>query len=98
MLREKTARSGIVMSGVNPQGVDVFSFKSPSSEEMSHDFLWRTNRSLPPRGKIGIFNRSYYEEVPGGAGALGTAREPAHPRETTRGTLLAASVRRYPSL
>jgi PPK2 family polyphosphate:nucleotide phosphotransferase len=52
-----------VMSGVNPQGVDVFSFKSPSSEEMSHDFLWRTNRSLPPRGKIGIFNRSYYEEV-----------------------------------
>ena len=51
------------MSGVNPQGVDVFSFKSPSSEEMSHDFLWRTNRSLPPRGKIGIFNRSYYEEV-----------------------------------
>lgn len=52
-----------VMSGVNPQGVDVFSFKSPSSEEMSHDFLWRTNRCLPPRGKIGIFNRSYYEEV-----------------------------------
>jgi PPK2 family polyphosphate:nucleotide phosphotransferase len=52
-----------VMSGVNPQGVDVFSFKAPSSEEMSHDFLWRTNRCLPPRGKIGIFNRSYYEEV-----------------------------------
>lgn len=52
-----------VMSGVNPQGVDVFSFKSPSSKEMSHDFLWRTNRCLPPRGKIGIFNRSYYEEV-----------------------------------
>lgn len=52
-----------VMSDVNPQGVDVFSFESPSSEEMSHDFLWRTNRCLPPRGKIGIFNRSYYEEV-----------------------------------
>lgn len=52
-----------VMSGVNPQGVDVFSFKSPSSEEVAHDFLWRTNRCLPPRGKIGIFNRSYYEEV-----------------------------------
>ena len=52
-----------VMSGVNPQGVDVFSFKSPSSEELAHDFLWRTNRCLPPRGKIGIFNRSYYEEV-----------------------------------
>ena len=52
-----------VMSGVNPQGVDVFSFKSPSSEELAHDFLWRTNHCLPPRGKIGIFNRSYYEEV-----------------------------------
>ena len=52
-----------VMSGVNPQGVDVYSFKSPSSIELSHDFLWRTNRCLPPRGKIGIFNRSYYEEV-----------------------------------
>jgi len=52
-----------VMSGVNPQGVDVHSFKSPSSEELAHDFLWRTNRCMPPRGKIGIFNRSYYEEV-----------------------------------
>ena len=52
-----------VMSGVNPQGVDVFSFKSPSSEEVAHDFLWRTNRCMPARGKIGIFNRSYYEEV-----------------------------------
>src|SRR5271165_6038107 len=52
-----------VMSGVNPQGVDVHSFKTPSSEELAHDFLWRTNRCLPPRGKIGIFNRSYYEEV-----------------------------------
>jgi PPK2 family polyphosphate:nucleotide phosphotransferase len=52
-----------VMSGVNPQGVDVYSFKSPSNEELAHDFLWRTNRCLPPRGKIGIFNRSNYEEV-----------------------------------
>ena len=52
-----------VMSGVNPQGVEVFSFKAPSPEEIAHDFLWRTNRCLPPRGKIGIFNRSYYEEV-----------------------------------
>jgi PPK2 family polyphosphate:nucleotide phosphotransferase len=52
-----------VMSGVNPQGVDVYSFKSPSAEELAHDFLWRTNGCLPPRGKIGIFNRSYYEEV-----------------------------------
>src|SRR5216684_7942354 len=52
-----------VMSGVNPQGVEVHSFKEPSTEEVAHDFLWRTNRCLPARGKIGIFNRSYYEEV-----------------------------------
>ncbi len=52
-----------VMSGVNPQGCDVFSFKAPSSNERAHDFLWRTNKCLPERGKIGIFNRSYYEEV-----------------------------------
>jgi len=52
-----------VMSGVNPQGTQVFSFKHPSPEELDHDFLWRTTRSLPERGRIGIFNRSYYEEV-----------------------------------
>ena len=52
-----------VMSGVNPQGCQVNSFKSPSTEELQHDFLWRTSRLLPERGKIGIFNRSYYEEV-----------------------------------
>jgi len=52
-----------VMSGVNPQGCQVFSFKHPSPAELQHDFLWRTTRSLPERGKIGIFNRSYYEEV-----------------------------------
>jgi len=52
-----------VMSGVNPQGCQVFSFKHPSGEELDHDFLWRTTRSLPERGRIGIFNRSYYEEV-----------------------------------
>lgn len=52
-----------VMSGVNPQGTQVFSFKQPSTEELEHDFLWRTNRRLPERGRIGIFNRSYYEEV-----------------------------------
>jgi PPK2 family polyphosphate:nucleotide phosphotransferase len=51
------------MSGVNPQGCDVVSFKQPSSEELSHDFLWRCARSLPARGRVGIFNRSYYEEV-----------------------------------
>ena len=52
-----------VMSGVNPQGCQVFSFKHPSAEELQHDFLWRTTRALPERGRIGIFNRSYYEEV-----------------------------------
>lgn len=52
-----------VMSGVNPQGCQVFSFKAPSSEELDHDYLWRCFRALPERGRIGIFNRSYYEEV-----------------------------------
>jgi PPK2 family polyphosphate:nucleotide phosphotransferase len=52
-----------VMSGINPQGCQVFSFKQPSAEELEHDFLWRTNKCLPERGRIGIFNRSYYEEV-----------------------------------
>ena len=52
-----------VMSGVNPQGCQVFSFQQPSAEELEHDFLWRTTRRLPERGRIGIFNRSYYEEV-----------------------------------
>ena len=52
-----------VMSGVNPQGCQVFSFQQPSEEELEHDFLWRTTRRLPERGRIGIFNRSYYEEV-----------------------------------
>jgi len=52
-----------VMSVVNPQGCQVFSFKHPSAEELEHDFLWRTTRDLPERGRIGIFNRSYYEEV-----------------------------------
>ena len=72
-----------VMSGLNPQGCEVHSFKSPSPEELDHDFLWRTSRLLPRRGHIGIFNRSYYEEVlivrvhpgdPGGAAAAGRAR------------------------
>jgi PPK2 family polyphosphate:nucleotide phosphotransferase len=52
-----------VMSGVNPQGCEVHSFKTPSNEELNHDYLWRSNKSIPERGKIGIFNRSYYEEV-----------------------------------
>jgi PPK2 family polyphosphate:nucleotide phosphotransferase len=52
-----------VMSGVNPQGVQVFSFKQPSAEELDHNFLWRYMKALPERGRIGIFNRSYYEDV-----------------------------------
>lgn len=52
-----------VMSGINPQGCQVYSFKQPSAEELDHDFLWRTTRCLPEKGRIGIFNRSYYEEV-----------------------------------
>ena len=52
-----------VMSGVNPQGCQVFSFKGPSSEDLNHDYLWRCTKSLPERGRIGIFNRSYYEET-----------------------------------
>ncbi len=52
-----------VMSGINPQGCQVFSFKAPSSEDLDHDYLWRSTKALPERGRIGIFNRSYYEEV-----------------------------------
>src|SRR6267154_260586 len=52
-----------VMSGINPQAVEVRSFKQPSAEELDHDFLWRYQRALPGRGRIGIFNRSHYEEV-----------------------------------
>jgi polyphosphate kinase 2 (PPK2 family) len=52
-----------VMTGVNPQGIDVTSFKVPSAVELSHDYLWRSSQKLPPRGKIAIFNRSYYEEL-----------------------------------
>ena len=59
----KDSTIGHVMSGVNPQGCQVYSFKAPSAEELDHDFMWRTTRCLPERGRIGIFNRSYYEEV-----------------------------------
>src|SRR3954466_14582964 len=52
-----------VMSGLNPQSCQVWSFKAPSAEELDHDYLWRSNKHLPERGRIGIFNRSYYEEV-----------------------------------
>ena len=63
---DAAGKDGVIkhlMSGVNPEGCEVFSFKQPSTEERKHDFLWRTNLRLPERGKIGIFNRSYYEEV-----------------------------------
>lgn len=59
--KDSTIRS--VLSGVNPQGCQVYSFKKPSKEELEHDFLWRTAKSLPERGRIGVFNRSYYEET-----------------------------------
>lgn len=59
--KDSTIRT--VMSGINPAGFQVFSFKKPSTTELDHDFLWRTNKCLPERGRIGIFNRSYYEEV-----------------------------------
>ena len=52
-----------IMSGLNPQGTDVYSFRQPSAEDLNHDYLWRVNKCLPERGRIGIFNRSYYEEV-----------------------------------
>src|SRR5471030_1779832 len=64
--RDAAGKDGVirhVMSGVNPQGCQVFSFKHPSASELAHDFLWRTTRNLPERGKIGIFNRSHYEVV-----------------------------------
>jgi len=69
-----------VMSGVNPQGCQVFSFKHPSAEDLDHDFLWNATRKLPERGRIGIFNRSYYEEVlivRVHSGILGAERLPA---------------------
>ncbi len=59
--KDSTIRS--VLSGINPAGCQVFSFKQPTTEELDHDFLWRTNKCLPERGRIGVFNRSYYEEV-----------------------------------
>ena len=85
-----------VMSGVNPQGCQVFSFKQPSAEELDHDFLWRTTKCLPERGRIGIFNRSYYEEVlvvrvhprdPRDAEAAGRAR-----RRRTSGTSASTDI------
>jgi polyphosphate kinase 2 (PPK2 family) len=86
-----------VMSGVNPQGCQVFSFKRPSAEELEHDFLWRTTRCLPERGRIGIFNRSYYEEVlivrvhPEILRSAGAAAEPAPTEKTSGATAIVPS-------
>ena len=80
-----------VMSGVNPQGCQVFSFRHPSPAELQHDFLWRTTRNLPERGRIGIFNRSYYEEVlitrvhPGIIRSEGIPDGPGHKEKFWRG-------------
>jgi polyphosphate kinase 2 (PPK2 family) len=63
MLRAKDSAVEHVMSGINPQGCQVFSFKTPSTKELDHDFMWRTTKCAPERGRIGIFNRSYYEEL-----------------------------------
>jgi polyphosphate kinase 2 (PPK2 family) len=75
-----------VMSGVNTQGVEVHAFKRPTDDELAHDFLWRTTRVLPPRGRIGIFNRSYYEEV------LVCRIHPEISTTATRGSAEASSI------
>ena len=86
-----------VMSGINPQGCEVHSFKQPSAEELQHDFLWRAAQRLPTNGRIGIFNRSHYEEVltvrvhPGIAGASKSL-----PKKSRRQGYLAAAFRRHP--
>ena len=82
-----------VMSGVNPQGVHVHSFKVPSSEELDHDFLWRYAQRLPARGEIGIFNRSHYEEVLV-VRVHPRTRSPEAPRRSRRRILEAALSRR----
>ncbi len=78
-----------VMSGINPHGVEVYAFKQPSSNELDHDFLWRTTRCLPRRGHIGIFNRSYYEEV---------LVVRVHPEILTKGQRLPAELIHNPEL
>jgi len=80
-----------VLSGINPQGCEVFSFKQPSAEELEHDFLWRATRCLPARGRIGVFNRSYYEDVlvvrvhPEFLGKEGIPDDPAGKKELWEG-------------
>ncbi len=83
-----------VMSGVNPQGCDVSSFKAPSTEELNHDYLWRCVKRLPERGRIGIFNRSYYEEVLVAARTPGDPRPPSDCRRPCRTSTFGAAVSR----
>ena len=91
-----------VFEGVNPQGCEVTSFKQPSTEELDHDFMWRSMIALPQRGRIGIFNRSYYEECTGGARASGDSRQGEaaarswSPRTSgANGSRTSAAVERY---
>lgn len=95
--KDGTIRS--VMSGVNPQGCQTYSFKAPSAEELDHDFLWRVQRALPERGRIGVFNRSHYEEVlvvRVNPKYLGGQRLPRHP--TTAEDLQQLWVERFESI
>ena len=84
-----------VMSGVNPQGCQVFSFKQPSAEDLDHDFMWRYAKSLPERGRIGIFNRSYYEEVLVVRVHQEILKRQTPPRSTGQQTDLGRTARRY---
>ena len=87
-----------VMSGVNPQGVQVVSFKQPSSEELDHDFLWRISKALPERGRIGIFNRSHYEEVVALQVHPEWLEAQTAPAGTARKPVLEGAVRRHQRL
>ena len=84
-----------VMTGLNPQGVEVHPFKQPSAEELNHDFLWRAGMRLPARGRIGIFNRSHYEDVLVGACASGAAGEKTIAAGAVWQGYLAAAFRGY---
>jgi Polyphosphate kinase 2 (PPK2) len=81
------------MSGVNPQGVQVTSFKAPGPQDLDHDFLWRINQALPERGRIGIFNRSHYEEVPGSCACIPKSSNPEAAAGTSRQEDLGSSER-----
>ena len=94
----RTASSSTSWTGVNPQGCIVHAFKAPSAEELEHDFLWRPALRLPERGRIGIFNRSYYEEVAGRARSSGVAGQAEAAAEPHRQGYLEASLQEHPRL